>query len=70
MSSRELQEEFNYMKEAAFSGFPNDREIAEAVMYIKDGLTFLTPMEDDEAIEAFIQAIEFLTGEVIEYSDL
>jgi hypothetical protein len=39
-------------------------------MYIKDGLTFLTPMEDDEAIEAFIQAIELLTGEVIEYADL
>jgi hypothetical protein len=48
----------------------NQREVDEAVVYIKDALTYLAPMEDDLAIEALIQSIEFLTGETIEYSDL
>jgi hypothetical protein len=48
----------------------NQREIDEAVVYIKDALTYLCPMEDDLAIEALFQSIEFLTGEVLEYSDL
>ncbi len=49
---------------------PNEREIAEAVAYIKDALSYLAPLEDDLAIEALLQALEFLTGEDIEYTDL
>jgi len=49
---------------------PNQREIDDAVLYIKDALTYLAPLEDDYAIEALLQAIEFLTGETIEYPDL
>ena len=49
---------------------PNEREIAEAVVLIKDALTFLMPMDDDEAIDDLLQSIEYLTGESIEYTDL
>ena len=49
---------------------PNQREIDEAVVYLKDALTYLAPMDDDLAIEAIFQAVEFLTGEVLEYSNL
>lgn len=49
---------------------PNEREIDEAVLYIKEALTYLAPMEDDLAIEALFQSIEFLTGEQLEYTDL
>lgn len=45
---------------------PNEREIDEAVLYIKDALTYLAPMEDDAAIEALHTALEFLIGEVNE----
>ena len=49
---------------------PNQREIDEAVLYIDDALTYLAPMEDDEAIEALLVARHFLTGEQVEYTDL
>jgi hypothetical protein len=49
---------------------PNAREIEEAVVYIKDALSYLAPMEDDLAIESLIQALEFLTGDTIAYTDL
>lgn len=48
---------------------PNEREIDEAIIYIKDALTYLAPLEDDLAIEALLQALEFL-GEEVAYTDL
>ena len=49
---------------------PNQREIDEAVLYIKEALTFLAPLEDDQAIDALLQALEFLTGEEVAYTDI
>lgn len=49
---------------------PNEREILEAVDYIKDTVVYLDWVEDSEAIENLLMALTYLTGHEVSYEEL